>query len=293
MPKLLLTDLSVRTLKSETRRIDYWDIKVPAFGIRVGPRTKTFIAKLGNCRITIGAYPAMSLADARRKALGLKAEGIPTPVSKLTFEAAYERFKAEHIAAKRQATAKTYTRIIERHFLPEFAKTPLRKITYERVTEITDRLRETPSEQAHTLATIRCYLRWCARPPRRYIPHSPLEGLQIKLGNTCRATRTSAHSGPRQRRPKPGGRPRRRPPSSAWITNAFDERRLTACSQACQPRSAWRSRLPPTPGHPALGGEVGRWRRLCSRLNALALQPSGIPRRFRRLKSGNAATPND
>ena len=75
MPKLLLTDISIRALKSGENRIDYWDAKTPAFGIRVGPRTKTFIAKVGNSRLTVGAYPAMSLADARRKALGSKPRG--------------------------------------------------------------------------------------------------------------------------------------------------------------------------------------------------------------------------
>jgi len=54
MPKQLLTDISVRAIKSERRLIDYWGAKTPAFGIRVGPRTKTFIAKVGNSRVSAG-----------------------------------------------------------------------------------------------------------------------------------------------------------------------------------------------------------------------------------------------
>jgi integrase len=50
------------------------------------------------------------------------------------------------------------------------------------LTRITDKLADTPSEQAHALAVARTFPRWCARPPRRYIPHSPLEGLQLKTG---------------------------------------------------------------------------------------------------------------
>jgi integrase len=184
MPKLLLTDISIRALKSAENRIDYWDAKTPAFGIRVGPRTKTFIAKVGNSRLTLGTYPAMSLADARRKALGVKAEGTPTPVSKLTFETAYERFKAEHVAAKKERTRHDYTRVLDKHFLPELAKKSLTKITYAMLTEITDELADTPSEQAHALAVGRTFFKWCARPPRRYIPHSPLEGLQLKSGKS-------------------------------------------------------------------------------------------------------------
>jgi integrase len=55
-------------------------------------------------------------------------------------------------------------------------------VTYETVTDITDKLADRASEQAHALAVARTLLRWCARPPRRYIPHSPLEGLQLQTG---------------------------------------------------------------------------------------------------------------
>ena len=190
MPKLLLTDISIRALKGEKRRIDYWDAKTPAFGIRVGPRAKTFIAKLDNSRITIGTYPAMTLADARRKALSIKAEGTPTPVSKLTFETAYERFKMEHVAAKKERTRRDYKRVLDKYFLPKLSKKQLNKITYAMLTEITDELADTPSEQAHALAVGRTFFKWCARPPRRYIPHSPLEGLQLKNGKSRRRVLT-------------------------------------------------------------------------------------------------------
>ena len=111
-----------RSQERRKSRIDYWDLKTPAFGIRIGPRTKTFIAKVGNSRITVGTYPAMSLADARRKALSIKAEGTPTPVSKLTFETAYERFKMEHVAAKKERTRRDYKRVLDKYFLPKLAK---------------------------------------------------------------------------------------------------------------------------------------------------------------------------
>jgi integrase len=39
---------------------------------------------------------------------------------------------------------------------------------------------------------MRTFFRWCTRPPRRYIAHSPLEGLQIKLGKPRTRTLTDA-----------------------------------------------------------------------------------------------------
>jgi hypothetical protein len=72
VPKILLTDLSIRSLESENR-LDFWDRKTPAFGIRVGPRSKTFIARIGAGRRALGNYPEISLQDARRAFLALKA----------------------------------------------------------------------------------------------------------------------------------------------------------------------------------------------------------------------------
>jgi integrase len=186
MPTITLTDLSIRSLKCEART-DYWDAKTAGFGIRVGRRSKVFIAKIANRRHTIGLYPGLSLADARRRALALKSEDEPVIRSKVTFEQAYEKFKAGHVAAKKPRTQHDYKRVIDKYFLPELAKTRLVKITYEKITGITDKLSGTPSEQAHALAVARTFFKWCARPPRRYAP-SPLEGLQLTVAKSRNRT---------------------------------------------------------------------------------------------------------
>ena len=208
MPKLLLTDISIRALKSETR-VDYWDTKTPGFGIRVGPRGKTFILKQGGTRRTVGSYPAVGLQEARKQAFILKGKGAPTASSKITFEAAYEKFKVEHIARKKERTQRDYQRVLDRYLVPEFTGTLLVKITYEAITEITDELADTPSEQAHVLAVARTFFKWCARPPRRYIPHSPLEGLQLHVGKKSQAR-------PHRRRASAGLASRGSPRLSAW-----------------------------------------------------------------------------
>ena len=64
MPRLQLTDVTIRALKSDAQT-DFWDTKTPGFGIRVGKNTKAFIVKIDNRRITIGQYPAVSLQEAR------------------------------------------------------------------------------------------------------------------------------------------------------------------------------------------------------------------------------------
>jgi hypothetical protein len=62
-----LTDLSVRTLPEG---LDL-DARLPSFGIRVGKRRRTWIVIKGKNRtkVSLGHYPALSLADARKRAM--------------------------------------------------------------------------------------------------------------------------------------------------------------------------------------------------------------------------------
>src|SRR5271156_6264823 len=61
-----LTDLSVRSLPEGL----HLDARLPSFGIRVGKKRRTWIVIKGKNRtkISLGHYPAMSLADARKRA---------------------------------------------------------------------------------------------------------------------------------------------------------------------------------------------------------------------------------
>src|SRR6266436_2627266 len=65
--KIAFTDLAVRSLPQGT----YLDARTPRFGIRVGKNRRTWIALLGprSDKQKLGTYPALSLADARKKAL--------------------------------------------------------------------------------------------------------------------------------------------------------------------------------------------------------------------------------
>ena len=130
MPSIALTDLSLRSLKTEARA-DYWDTKTPSFGVRVGKRTKTFIAKLNNRRITIGAYPLISLQDARRLALGLKSDKRTGLGRSLTFKQAHAQFLAIHVPSLKPSTQKQIKRNLERHFLPTLGSKKLDNIEHQ------------------------------------------------------------------------------------------------------------------------------------------------------------------
>lgn len=175
MPRLVLTDLSIRSLKAD-QRIDYWDTRLPSFGIRVGPRSKTFIVKAGKGRRAIGTYPALSLQQARREAMVLKLMPMK-PISEITFEEALKAFDTLHCSQKKARTRKDYLCTLNRHFSPKFRVRRLADIRHSDVMKITDKLMETPSERSHALAVARGFWKFCLR--RRYVDRSPLENVQL------------------------------------------------------------------------------------------------------------------
>jgi integrase len=177
MPKTHLTDVVVSRLKIPGT---YFDESTPAFAIRVGKNRKTWFVIRGRERerTNIGQYPAVSLADARKEAKKLLTEE-PAKHSKMTFAGAYEEFK-EAIKTKKPRTQRDYKRVIDKYLLPKLGSKKLSELEYEDFTRITDKL--APSEKSHCPAVARTFLRWCVKPPRRYIAHSPLEGVLIVPG---------------------------------------------------------------------------------------------------------------
>jgi len=156
----------------------YWDDATPAFGVRVGKNRKTWIVMRGQIRqrVRIGHYPLMSLADARKQAKKLLLE-TPTRNPAITFAAAYGGYE-QSIQSLRPRTQSEYKRYLKRYFIPRVGRTRLSELQYEALMACVEHL--PPSEQAHALAVCRAFLRWCVRPPRRYLAHSPLEGVEVK-----------------------------------------------------------------------------------------------------------------
>ena len=177
MPNPPLTELTIRKLQLPSAgQITVWD-SVPGFGIRISQGgSKTFIVLLGaGSRHTIGRYPIITLADARKEAKRILAErtlGKHRPKS-ISFDAALALFLAACKQKNRSRTVADYTRLLKRHFA--FGRRQLSDITTQDVTHRLDRLSDTPSEQNHALVAIKIFFRWALR--RRYIDHSPCEGL--------------------------------------------------------------------------------------------------------------------
>jgi integrase len=179
MPTLHLTDVAVRSLKGSGAYVTYWDDATPAFGVRVGKRTKTWTVMRGAARerVSFGAYPDMSLAEARAEAKRLLcAEAGPRAVA-IKFAAAREQFLDENYKGKSPRTRYQVGRALKRHF-KGFEGKDLGDIGDADIDAAFRKIAHTPSEQLHAFRYLRTFFRWCTRPPRRYLRHSPMEGFQ-------------------------------------------------------------------------------------------------------------------
>jgi integrase len=169
-----MTDIVVSRLKD---RGTYFDQTTPAFGLRVGKNRKTWFVIRGRERLrtNIGQYPNVSLADARKQARCLLTEQ-PAKGDRLTFSAASELYK-KTLHTKKPRTQRDYKRVLEKYLKAKLGSKKLLDISYEDITGITDPL--VASVRRNVLAVARTFFRWCVRPPRRYIKHSPLEGVEL------------------------------------------------------------------------------------------------------------------
>lgn len=168
MPILNLTDIAVRQLGPGT----YFDTKTPAFGIRVGKNRKTWIVLKGPTRakVTIGHYPAISLQDARKKAL--VALGSPyAPSTAPSFPEGRDSFLEAQKSPLRPNSYYQIDRNLRRHI--SWQK-PVDKITHNDVAAALDEI-AAPSQRAHAQKDITTFFNWCVP---RLVQISPCQGLR-------------------------------------------------------------------------------------------------------------------
>ncbi len=186
--KTHLTDISLKKLSlPEKGQITHWDTTTPGFGIRCSSKSKSFVVMYGVKRKlkTLGKYPTLSLADARKEAKRFIVELDQQPASNqlnsITFKQAKENFLADCEGRNKERTVKDYTRLLNRHFkfrcsLPELER--------HHVMKVITSLSATPSEQAHAYVAIRTMLNWCVR--QGVLEHNPLPVMSFKTQQRTR-----------------------------------------------------------------------------------------------------------
>jgi integrase len=181
MPKLKLTDIGIEKLKHSPKQITYWDMLLPAFGIRVGAISKTFIVIDSEGRRTkLGRYPYLSLADARAQARQLisqiHAGTSPNPTPSTTFKEAVESYLKTEGRKMGDSHLKEVTRIFDVNFLPKHGSTRLPAIQLNHITAVLDDLiLRTPGQAIKVHARAKTFFRWAKR--RNLISINPIEDL--------------------------------------------------------------------------------------------------------------------
>jgi integrase len=164
-----LTDLTVRSLKPPASgQCTVLDATLPGFGVRVSQGgTKTFTLMHGPERklTTIGRFPILSLAQARKKArdiLAAKQLGIYQEPPKLAFTEAYRLFLAAYKSKNRPKTVYEMERLVSRHLMPKFKHQALAQIATNDVATLLDKLLPTPAECKAVFTAARTIFRWAS-----------------------------------------------------------------------------------------------------------------------------------
>lgn len=179
--KIHFTDLALRALPFSDTQITYWDQSLPAFGLRVGRRSKTFIViRGGGRRVKIGSFDKKSLKDARTEARRVLTDSLPerNPLG-IPAAQALTLFLEDRKKKNRPSTYRETERLLNKHLLPVLEGHLLPDITAEQVTKvIDDMVDDAPSQANHLHVAARTFFNWAASRRRSYIKHSPLAGIE-------------------------------------------------------------------------------------------------------------------
>ncbi|MCT8327944.1 tyrosine-type recombinase/integrase [Albidovulum sediminis] len=179
-----LTDILIKSLKvPATGQKTHFDDALPGFGVRVSQGgTKSFVVMFGTRRRlkTIGRYPDLSLAEARREAKRVQVDAA-TAIAALPrdepvpFDTARDRFLADSKLRHKERTHTDYDRLLCRHF--SFSK-DMDTLTRADIVTAVEKLAATPSEQQHAFVAVRAMMNWCVK--RGILDHSPVPALTFR-----------------------------------------------------------------------------------------------------------------
>ncbi len=199
MPVLTLTAKGIEAFHATTTRVDFWDSDVKGLHVRVSPNGEKVFAVWYRVhqqphRLNIGRWPAMTLKDARVRALEVLADagkgidGVST--KKATTAAAQQRRlrgdSFEDLAEKcmeaiapeiRDRTAYEYRRILKVNVYPSIGKVRPDAIGKGDIRELLRAVEKQGRVASNrTLAVVRRVFNWAAS--QDLIPASPVVGLR-------------------------------------------------------------------------------------------------------------------
>jgi hypothetical protein len=211
MASVALTDITLRKLTApEIGQIEIWDSKLPGFGVRMtSVGTKSFVLvyrHLGRPRrLTLGRYPTIGLAKARKLAsdalLEIRNGNDPqgekrqelvaaTIEHQAMFGAVLNDYVTTYLKRKtRSSTATERERLLRVDFERHWSRFNVHDITKPIVRSRLEAIvgRGTPSAAMHAFTDIRAFFNWCIK--QGYLTVSPCHGLDPPAKHiSCRTT---------------------------------------------------------------------------------------------------------
>lgn len=195
MPSLVLTDRALNGLKPKPgQQFELFDRSTPGLSLRVSPggaKCFSLCYRIAGCnrRLTIGRYPLVTLAEARKRArdaLTQVARGLDPANEKIRVREQYASRLVpavlddfiEHHAKRKTRNWKETERILRSEFAAPWRKLPITLITRQAINSLVDDIvrRGTPSAANHAFAEIRKVLNWAVG--QGYLSHSPCLGMK-------------------------------------------------------------------------------------------------------------------
>jgi integrase len=177
VPKKNLTQLTIDRLPAPPKgQVAYWDTQLTGFNVRIsqgGAKTFNVVFGRDRRRITIGRYPIVSLAAARKRAreILLQAALHPAKQHSPDFHKALERYLKLKEPDLRASSFKEHKRLLETYFSWQ---NQVNDITTNDVLNALDAI-AAPSEKAHAYAVLKTFFNWCVT--REYSDRNPLEKI--------------------------------------------------------------------------------------------------------------------
>jgi len=174
--KLLLTDRFCQHAKSALPQTDYFDETVKGLALRVtkhGTKAWTFHYTTGGRRIrlTLGRYPAISLAQART--IATEAAQGRMPSAGMTISQLAEVYI---VSIQGLRTAKEIERRLRKDVLPIIGAVAVSALHRRDVTRVIDAKRDAPIGARKAFEDLRTMLRWAVA--RGDLDHNPIEGMK-------------------------------------------------------------------------------------------------------------------
>jgi integrase len=168
--RVQLTDRFCASAKSSLPQTDYFDATVPGLALRVtsqGTKAWTLLYGTPRRRVTLGRYPALSLAAARTLALETKEGRTAGTV------AALADTYIKSIGGNRSAAE--VERRLRHDALPIIGHIPLRELHRRDVTRVIDAKSDAPIAARRVFEDLRAMIRWSVS--RGDLDHNPIDGM--------------------------------------------------------------------------------------------------------------------